>query len=173
MHFFFLEGLCGAQRPGHFDGVTTVVTKLLNMVQPDLAVFGEKDYQQLVVVRKLVRDLNLPVEIIAQPTIREPDGLAMSSRNRFLDRSRSLCLFDTLRRLASGISKGAQPEALIAKAVEDLEAEGVRVDYLELRRQDTLLPAHPEDRALVLLIAVRMGTTRLIDCYPFKRSGCA
>ncbi|CAH0775202.1 unnamed protein product [Bemisia tabaci] len=167
------EGLCGAQRPGHFDGVTTVVTKLLNMVQPDLAVFGEKDYQQLVVVRKLVRDLNLPVEIIAQPTVREPDGLAMSSRNRFLDKSQSPCLFDTLRRLASGISSGAQPGALIAKAVEDLEADGVRVDYLELRRQDTLLPAQPEDRALVLLIAVRVGTTRLIDCYPFERSGYA
>ncbi|TWI50872.1 pantothenate synthetase [Pseudomonas duriflava] len=166
------EGLCGASRPGHFEGVATVVNKLFNMVQPDVAVFGQKDYQQLAVIRKMVGDLNLPIEIIGQPTVRATDGLALSSRNGYLNteqRASAPCLYSLLKRLAETIQQGRRDyPVLLEKAKHQLEADGLQVDYLEIRQQDTLLPATEKDRKLVLLLAVFMGTTRLIDNLSFE-----
>ena len=161
------EGLCGASRPGHFDGVATVVTKLFHMVQPDLAVFGEKDFQQLAVIRKLVRDLNLPVEIIGQPTVRAEDGLALSSRNGYLsaaERAIAPGLYQILQQLADALHDGEQNHAaLAAEGCRLLELAGFVPDYLEIRHPLTLQPATRADRQLVIVVAARLGTTRLID----------
>ena len=160
-------GLCGASRPGHFDGVATVVTKLFHMVQPDLAIFGEKDFQQLAVIRKLVRDLNLPIQIIGEPTVRAADGLALSSRNGYLDeaqRASAPQLYQTLNQVAQALRAGtAEHSDLLAAANARLQEAGFVPDYLEIRNPLTLQPATGADRQLVILAAARLGTTRLID----------
>jgi pantoate--beta-alanine ligase len=161
------EGLCGASRPGHFEGVATVVTKLFNMVQPDLAVFGEKDYQQLAVIRALVQDLNMPIQIIGAPTQRAEDGLALSSRNGYLDaaqRSTAPTLYRSLQTIAEELRRGARDYArLIDGAQEQQRAAGFVPDYLEIRNAVTLRPAQVDDCHLVILTAAQLGGTRLID----------
>ncbi|MBX8486740.1 pantoate--beta-alanine ligase [Pseudomonas cichorii] len=160
------EGLCGASRPGHFDGVATVVSKLFNMVQPDLAVFGEKDFQQLAVIRALVRDLNMPIQIIGEPTVRAADGLALSSRNGYLSeeqRAKAPALYRVLSTVADGIRSNEAINSLVDIGKKTLEAEGFRIDYLEVRDATSLRPATEEDRDLVILVAAFLGKTRLID----------
>lgn len=160
--------LCGVSRPVHFSGVATVVTKLFNVVEPDVAVFGQKDYQQLQVVRRLVRDLSLDVEVLSGPTVREPDGVAMSSRNAYLtpeERSQATCLVQGLRAAWARFDDGERDAAALvaaARAGIDL-APDARVDYVELRHPETLEPlAVLEDRG-VLAMAVFLGKARLID----------
>lgn len=161
------EGLCGASRPGHFDGVATVVSKLFNMVQPDIAIFGEKDFQQLAVIRALVRDLNMPIQIIGEPTVRAEDGLALSSRNGYLtdeQRAAAPALYRELSQMADGIRHGQRDfAALIVAGQAQLLAAGFRPDYLEVRHALTLRPAMADDRDLVVIAAAYLGTTRLID----------
>ncbi|MGO4324383.1 pantoate--beta-alanine ligase [Pseudomonas sp. KB_12] len=161
------EGLCGASRPGHFEGVATVVSKLFNMVQPDLAVFGQKDFQQLAVIRALVHDLNMPIQIIGEPTVRAEDGLALSSRNGFLSpdqRAVAPVVYRVLSQIAEAIKQGRRDfPALIDEQLKQLEAAGLRPDYLEIRHAKTLRPALSEDRDMVILVAAFLGTTRLID----------
>ena len=165
------EGLCGGSRPGHFEGVATVVTKLFNMVQPDLAIFGEKDFQQLAVIRKLVRDLNLPVQIFGEPTVRADDGLALSSRNGYLSaEQRQLApqLFATLKDMADSICGGRDDfSRLTLDGLKHLEKAGFRPDYLEIREAGSLRPAQAGDKELVILVAAYLGTTRLIDNLAF------
>lgn len=167
------EGLCGASRPGHFDGVSTVVCKLFNMVQPDLAIFGEKDYQQLAVIRTMVRDLNLPIEIQGTPIVRAADGLALSSRNGYLDeaqRQAAPALYRSLNHIGNALAAGANDFAtLIAEARTLQEQAGFRPDYLEIREAETLRPATPQDRQLVILAAAYLGSTRLIDNLTINR----
>lgn len=166
------EGLCGGSRPGHFDGVATVVTKLFNMVQPDLAVFGEKDFQQLAVIRTLVHDLNMPIQIIGEPTVRAADGLALSSRNGYLDaaqRASAPALQRTLQQLAAAIRNGRRDfAALAAEGKAALEQAGLRPDYLEIREAGSLRPASVTDSQLVILGAAYLGSTRLIDNLAFE-----
>ena len=161
------EGLCGASRPGHFEGVATVVSKLFNMVQPDLAVFGQKDFQQLAVIRALVHDLNMPIQIIGEPTVRAEDGLALSSRNGFLSpeqRAVAPVVYRSLSQIAEAIRLGRRDfPALVAEQITQLKTAGLRPDYLEIRHARTLRPATAEDRDLVILVAAFLGTTRLID----------
>ncbi|MCL9658179.1 pantoate--beta-alanine ligase [Pseudomonas protegens] len=161
------EGLCGASRPGHFEGVATVVSKLFNMVQPDLAVFGQKDYQQLAVIRALVHDLNMPIQIIGEPTVRATDGLALSSRNGYLSaeqRAIAPVLYRSLSQIAQAIRDGERDyPKLLAEQQQQLEAAGLRRDYLEIRHAKNLRPATAEDRDLVILVAAYLGATRLID----------
>lgn len=160
------ETLCGASRPGHFRGVATVVCKLFNMVQPDLALFGEKDFQQLLVIRLMVEDLAMPVEIIGVPTVREPDGLAMSSRNGYLSASER-ALAPTLHRALStardALCDGVAVEAVEQAALAALREGGLAPDYVQVRSTDTLRPATPADRDLIVLAAAYLGRTRLID----------
>ncbi|ESQ09416.1 MAG: pantoate--beta-alanine ligase [Thiohalocapsa sp. PB-PSB1] len=158
--------LCGASRPGHFRGIATVVAKLFNIVMPDLALFGEKDYQQLMVIRRMTADLNLPVEIVGHPIVREPDGLAMSSRNGYLtpdERITAPLLHDHLRRLAEAIRAGQ----LIADAEWDtaraLSAAGFKPDYVSVCRRADLNHPKPGDRSLIVLAAAYLGKARLID----------
>lgn len=162
------RGLCGATRPGHFRGVCTVVAKLFNLTQPQVAVFGEKDAQQLRVLRRMVRDLDIPVEIVAGPTVREPDGLAMSSRNRYLsadERAQALCLRRALdeaaRRAAAGERDAGRLRA--AMAAEVGRAPLARVDYIELVDDETLEPVATLARPVLAALAVFVGRTRLID----------
>ena len=166
------EGLCGGSRPGHFEGVATVVTKLFNMVQPDLAVFGEKDFQQLAVIRTLVRDLNMPIQIIGEPTVRAEDGLALSSRNGYLSaeqRAAAPALYRTLQQLTSAIRDGNRDFAQLIEAGQaSLVSAGFRPDYLEIREASSLRPAQANDTQLVILGAAFMGTTRLIDNLAFQ-----
>lgn len=161
------EGLCGASRPGHFEGVATVVTKLFNMVQPDLAVFGEKDYQQLAVIRALVQDLNMPIQIISAPTQRAEDGLALSSRNGYLSdqqRAAAPALYRGLQAIAAELQRGARDYArLIGDAQAQQRAAGFVPDYLEIRNALNLRPAQVDDHHLVILTAAQLGSTRLID----------
>lgn len=161
------EGLCGASRPGHFDGVATVVSKLFNMVQPDLAIFGQKDFQQLAVIRALVRDLNMPIQIIGEPTVRAADGLALSSRNGYLSeeqRAAAPALYRVIKHIAEAIHIGERDlNFLLANGVDQLKAAGFRLDYLEIRNATTLRPTTAEDHDLVILAAAYMGSTRLID----------
>lgn len=157
----------GAQRPGHFRGVATIVTKLFNIVQPDLAVFGEKDFQQLLVIRQLVHDLNLPIEIIGEPTIREGDGLALSSRNQHLtkqERQQAAGLYAVLSELRERILLQNMAIAdLEQAAIMQLEQKGFAPDYVAIRQSETLQePENPTD-SLVILAAARLGKTRLID----------
>jgi pantoate--beta-alanine ligase len=156
------EQLEGPNRPGHFDGVLTVVTKLFTSVRPDLACFGEKDYQQLTLIRRLVLDLDLPVEIVGVPIVRDPDGLALSSRNVFLsgaERARALSLS---RALAAGRAAAASPESVLDAASKVLAGtSGIAVEYLELRNPE-LGPA-PRRGPARLLVAARVGSIRLID----------
>jgi pantoate--beta-alanine ligase len=157
------EELEGRFRPGFFGGVATVVLKLFNCVQPRVAVFGKKDYQQLMVVRALARQLDLPLEIVAGETVREPDGLAMSSRNAYLsaaERAEAPRLYRVLQQVAAG--SAAAPEALRV-----LSNAGWKPDYVEVRRRGDLAPPQPGDRELVVLAAARLGQTRLIDNLEF------
>lgn len=157
--------LCGAFRPGHFRGVATVVTKLLGQVRPDVAVFGQKDWQQLLVIQALVRGLDLEVEIVPGPTVREADGLAMSSRNQYLgpdERRRASKIYSTLAQVAEAVRAGRDPAAAEEAGVLALEAEGFVVDYMAVRAADDLGPPTPGRRRIVL-IAARIGGTRLID----------
>ena len=159
--------LCGSRRPGHFDGVTTVVSKLFNMVQPDLAIFGQKDFQQLAVIRAMVLDLNIPVQIIGEPTVRAEDGLALSSRNGYLteeQRQLAPALYRHLNEIAQAIKAGERDyPGLVRHHLALIEAKGFRPDYLEIRQAHTLLPATADDRDLVILVAAFLGATRLID----------
>lgn len=161
------EGLDGAARPGHFDGVATVVTKLFNQVRPDVAIFGEKDYQQLAVIRRMVADLDMDIEIIGMPTQRAQDGLALSSRNAYLsedERKEALALPRALGEAKRQMEKGATVEAAIAKAVTLLAAHGFDpIDYVTLCDAATLEPMTLLDRPARLLGAAKMGKTRLID----------
>ncbi len=159
--------LCGASRPGHFTGVATVVTKLLNLTAPDIAVFGEKDYQQLVLIKRLVADLDLPVAIESVATVREADGLAMSSRNRYLrkeERSIAPGLYRTLLHAAEVLGAGERDFAAVEKrGIADLGALGFRPDYFAVRRRTDLMTPEPADTDLTVMAAAWLGTTRLID----------
>lgn len=160
------EGLDGAARPGHFDGVATVVAKLFNQVTPDIAYFGEKDFQQLAVIRRMVADLDMHVEIAGVPTQRDDDGLALSSRNIYLDdaeRARAVALPRALGVAARAIEKGGAPEAAVAAARDALAAAGFVVDYVTLVDAETLNEQPDQARPRRLLAAARMGSTRLID----------
>ena len=160
------EELEGAHRPGHFDGVATVVTRLFNAVQPDVVVLGSKDYQQLQTIRHLVRDLAMPIEIVAAPTRREPDGLAMSSRNQYLDpaqRQQATLIHRTLLAMQAGVQAGRELGEIEREARAALVAGGFEPDYAEIRRGDDLKRPAGERRGLVALIAARLGRTRLID----------
>ena len=159
--------LCGASRPGHFAGVATVVCKLLNMVQPDLAIFGEKDFQQLLVIRRMVADLAMPVEIIGVPTVREPDGLARSSRNGYLsphERKLAPRLHDALQQTVAAINNGETDYARLERQAErSLREAGFKPDYFSVRRARDLAPPQPGDSGLVVLAAAYLGRARLID----------
>lgn len=161
------DHLCGASRPGHFRGVTTVVSKLFNIVQPDLACFGEKDFQQLAIIRRMTRDLFLPVEIVGVPTVREPDGLAMSSRNGYLsaaERARAPALYEVLCDLRQELVDGARDlRDLERRHAEALTGRGFVVDYLVIADAETLAPAAAPEGRLVVAAAARIGSTRLID----------
>lgn len=161
------DGLDGAARPGHFDGVATVVTKLFNQVRPDVAIFGEKDYQQLAVIRRFVADLDIPVEIIGLPTQRAEDGLALSSRNAYLsddERKAALALPRALGEAKRQIEKGDPVERALARAIATLAAHGFDpIDYVTLCDAATLEPMIVLDRPARLLGAARLGKTRLID----------
>ncbi len=159
--------LCGAVRPGHFAGVTTIVSKLFNLVQPDVAVFGEKDFQQLTIIRRMTADLNFNIEIVGQATEREADGLAMSSRNAYLsadERARAAVLYATLKFMAEQLNQGCTDfERLEAEGHASLLAAGFVPDYVSIRRVDDLAVPASADDALVVLMAARLGATRLID----------
>jgi pantoate--beta-alanine ligase len=163
------EDLCGAARPNHFDGVATVVAKLLLQCAPDLAIFGEKDYQQLLVIKRLVRDLNIPVEIVGAPIVRDQDGLALSSRNVYLspsERKTAPLLYQTIAEVAADLAKGRGCDDAVVAARFKLDAAGFRVDYVAVRDPDTLKPlSGPVKRARVLAAAY-LGKTRLIDNMP-------
>lgn len=160
-------GLCGGSRPGHFDGVATIVCKLFNMVQPDIALFGEKDFQQLAVIRKMVADLNIPVHIFGVPIVRDHDGLALSSRNGYLSaqqRAVAPALQQGLQALKAQIKNGRRDYATLFEQFKtDLQAAGFRFDYVELRDALSLQPAAMDSTQLVLLAAAYLGSTRLID----------
>lgn len=159
--------LCGEFRPGHFAGVTTVVIKLLNNVQPDFALFGEKDYQQVLVIRRMVHDLLIPVEIIALPIIREDDGLAMSSRNNYLTpelRQYAAIVYESLNAAAKNLkSQRTTIPELEAACREAVEQKGMRLEYVSVRRSEDLAPAAAGDWELIILMAVWLGKARLID----------
>ncbi|MGQ7288752.1 pantoate--beta-alanine ligase [Vreelandella venusta] len=159
------DGLCGGSRPGHFDGVSTVVSMLFNLVQPDVACFGEKDYQQLAVIRKLVRDLHMPIEIIGVPIVRADDGLALSSRNGYLselERAKAPVLYRTLCELRDALERGTSIEEVLQQGKTALYDAGFTPDYLELR-DATLAPVSSSTRSAVLLAAAKLGPARLID----------
>jgi pantoate--beta-alanine ligase len=159
--------LCGEFRPGHFRGVATVVLKLLNIVQPQVAVFGKKDYQQLYVIRQVAAQLNLPVKIVGGETVRSADGLALSSRNQYLgtlERTKAAFLYQTLARLRQAVLEGARDfGSMELQTVQALVEQGWTVDYVAIREQNTLLLPKSGDRELVILAAARLGQTRLID----------
>ena len=165
---------CGASRPGHFVGVATVVCKLFNMVQPDVALFGRKDYQQLLVIRRMTSDLCIPVEIIGVPTVREADGLALSSRNNYLSadqRARAPAIYQTLKATAAAVAEGTAPyPELEHQALRQLEAAGLTPDYFAIRRAEDLAEPQPGDRELVILAAAYLGRARLIDNLPLSLS---
>ena len=160
-------GYCGGSRPGHFKGVATVVTKLFNLVQPDYACFGEKDFQQLQVVKTMATDLSIPVEIIGVPTMREVSGLAMSSRNGYLssdEKQTAPALFNTLKHCAQQIKSGNKDFATLeSEAKNALENAGLKQDYFSIAQRDTLKAATLEDTRFVILAAAFLGSVRLID----------
>jgi pantoate--beta-alanine ligase len=159
--------LCGASRPGHFAGVATVVTKLFNMVKPDLAVFGKKDYQQLMVIRTMVRQLNFGVEIFGVDTMREPSGLAMSSRNGYLtpeQKHQAAQLYAQLQQVRTALKHGRRDYVtLCQESISNLEKQGWQVDYVDIRSQKDLSDPSPDKTELVILAAAKLGNTRLID----------
>ena len=168
------DSLCGASRPGHFSGVATVVMKLFNLVQPQVAIFGKKDYQQLSVIRELVQQFNLPISIIGGETVREADGLAMSSRNGYLSpaqRKEAKRLHAALQLVKQAIQKGNHDYPAICEQTRQyLTQLGWIVDYIEVRAASTLQPATAKDTQLVALAAARLGKTRLIDNLEFDAS---
>lgn len=165
------EGLCAGCRPGHFDGVATIVSKLFNIISPDIAVFGEKDYQQLAVIKKMTRDLNMHTQIIEASTIRAPDGLALSSRNNYLsqnERQTAPYLYHSIKHMASSIKKGIKEyQSLINATKRNINSKGFMVEYIEILNQNSLEPATPIDHELIILIAAKLGRTRLIDNIKF------
>jgi pantoate--beta-alanine ligase len=168
------EDLCGGFRPRHFQGVMTVVTKLFNIVSPHVAVFGKKDYQQLHVIRELEKQLNFGIEIVGGETIREPDGLAMSSRNGYLtgqERAEATRLSRSLTHIRESVEKGDRDFAKLTEAAAaDLAAHGWKVDYVTLRNRSALAPPAPNDNELVVLGAGWLGKTRLIDNLEITRN---
>lgn len=161
------EILCGASRPGHFSGVATVVAKLFHLVQPDLAVFGQKDYQQLAIIRRMVAELDFPLEIQGVPTRREADGLAMSSRNRYLsaaERQVAPALHAALQAAADRLRQGERDYVALQHAgMDNMRSAGMAPEYFEVRRQGDLAPPARSDRNLVVLAASKLGRARLID----------
>ncbi len=162
------QHLCGLSRPVHFRGVATVVTKLFNIVKPHAAVFGQKDYQQLLVIRRMVRDLNFDIDIIGAPIVREPDGLAMSSRNTYLTpdhRRQALCLSRSLDRAQERVQAGeTDPDRIRREALDSIEAQpDAAVDYVTLSDPHTLEPVSTLNRPVLMALAVKFGKTRLID----------
>ena len=159
--------LCGAARPGHFDGVTTIVNKLFNMTQADVAIFGEKDFQQLTIIRRMVSDLNMPIRIIGEAIVRESDGLAMSSRNSYLsttERNKAPLLYQTLVTVKAQLLKDhADYRAIEETAKKQLISHGFIPDYLSILDQDSLAPPIDNTSKLIVLAAAKLGTTRLID----------
>ena len=164
--------LCGVSRPGFFDGVATIVSKLFNMVEPDISVFGQKDYQQLLVIRKMAHDLAFPIEIIGHDTQREPDGLAMSSRNNYLSseqRSSAAEIYAALSQLVDGVKNGEKNrQHYIEKAQLQLDQKGFEVEYVEIRRQSDLKIPEQGDKLLIVLVAAKLDKTRLIDNLLFE-----
>ena len=164
--------LCGAHRAGHFRGVTTVVNKLFNIVQPDVAVFGKKDFQQITIIRQMVEQLAMPIEIIGGETGRAEDGLALSSRNGYLtdvERAEAPRIYRNLSRIKAAVESGRRDFCTLqTEAVADLHAHGWQVDYVEVRNAATLLPARAVDSHLVVLAAAKLGKTRLIDNLEFR-----
>jgi len=162
------ENLCGASRPGHFDGVTTVVAKLFNIVQPHRAYFGMKDFQQLAVIQQMVRDLNMPIDVVGMPIVREADGLAMSSRNSYLSpelRQQGLALVDAIRQVIASAQQGERSaQKLIDLTRHRISQEpDAAIDYIQICHDQTLKDVTTIDDHAVLLLAVRFGSTRLID----------
>ncbi len=164
--------LCGESRPGHFDGVATIVTKLLNIVQPDMAVFGQKDYQQLILIRQMVNDLAIPTQIVTRDTYREKDGLAMSSRNIYLSKGHRRIaprLYQELSRAVDIIKqRKADFDEIGLQIKTNLEQEGFELQYIEVRRQEDLRLPEENDTSLVILGAAYLGSTRLIDNIVFE-----
>ena len=165
--------LCGEFRPGHFEGVATVVAKLFHIVDPDVAIFGEKDFQQLTVIRRMVADLCLRVTIVGAPTVRESDGLAMSSRNQYLseeERRRAPAIYRQLTQAVAALRSGSRDFAAIEGAGRAaLDGAGMRTDYFSVRDARTLAPAKPDTRHFVVLTAARLGKARLIDNVQFTQ----
>lgn len=162
------ERLCGVTRPIHFQGVTTVVTKLFNIIQPDVAVFGQKDAQQAVIIQRLAKDLNFPIDIVIGPTIREKDGLAMSSRNTYLssrERPQALSLQKSLQEAKKMVESGERNSNLITSEMRSIISEqpDVKIDYIEIVDLENLEPLETIDRDAIIAVAVFLGTTRLID----------
>ena len=172
VHVPELDGIfCGAFRPGHFTGVATVVSKLLNMVQPDIALFGNKDYQQLLVIKRLVTDLCIPVEIVGVETVREKSGLALSSRNRYLSTEEKVVaaeLYQTLSGIAEAVNQGNEDyRGLEADAIAHLEDKGFKTEYLSIRNASNL--GEPTEDEMVVLAAAWLGKARLIDNIQMRR----
>jgi pantoate--beta-alanine ligase len=162
------DNLCGQQRPTHFEGVTTVVAKLFNIIKPHCAVFGQKDFQQLSVIRKMVRELNWDIEIFAHPIVREDDGLAMSSRNTYLsseERSKALCLNKAIQHAKARFADGLDDSDLLISEIRDIISanSGVSIDYISVVDKDTLSDKDVIDSQSVLALAIKVGGTRLID----------
>jgi len=161
------DDLCGRFRPGHFRGVATVVLKLFNLVRPDVALFGEKDYQQLAVIRRMVADLDVPVRVLGVPTVREASGLAMSSRNGYLsaeEKARAASVYASLNAAADALRLGERDFAKLERgSSEGLRQQGFEPDYFAIRRQDDLAAPGPNETRLVILTAARLGKARLID----------
>lgn len=164
--------LCGEFRPGHFEGVATIVAKLFNIVDADVAIFGEKDFQQLTVIRRMVADLCLRVQVVGAPTVREPDGLAMSSRNQYLDESQRKLATTIYRQLSQAVAALKAGERDFGKIEGTgraaLDGAGFRTDYFAVRDARTLMPAQPDTKQFVVLAASRLGKARLIDNIQFS-----
>jgi len=169
------EGLCGAARPTHFDGVTTVVAKLFSIVGPSTAYFGRKDFQQLAVVRRMAADLDLPVEVVGCPLVREPDGVAMSSRNAYLshdERGRATGIFASLRAAAAAVEAGERDPGRVRAIAEDEAARhGLELEYAEVRRASDLAPLATIDGEVVVAVASAVGRARLIDNVTMQIAG--
>ncbi len=171
--FFYVNKLCGKSRVGHFDGVCTVVNKLFNIVQPDFAFFGEKDRQQLIIIKKMVKDLNIPLEIIPCPIVREDDGLAMSSRNKYLNpeqRKEALVLKDILFNIKSCYNSGIKDVKALTETAYGFLKPCHELEYLEFRDKNDLEQKDTADNDTIVFIAVKIGTVRLIDNISLENS---